>query len=69
MSYETILVDRNDGVGVVTLNRPEAMNAFNDQLMNELSEALLVLDADDTIGAMIITGSEKPLLRALILRK
>lgn len=59
MSYETILVDRNDGVGVVTLNRPEAMNAFNDQLMNELSEALLVLDADDTIGAMIITGSEK----------
>jgi enoyl-CoA hydratase len=46
-------------VGLVTLNRPKALNALNDELMNELGEALLAFDADDGIGAMVLTGSEK----------
>ena len=46
-------------VGVITLNRPKALNALNDQLMNELGEALRNFDADEKIGCIIITGSEK----------
>jgi len=46
-------------VGIITLNRPKALNALNDQLMNELGEALKAFDADKNIGCMIITGSEK----------
>ena len=46
-------------VGVITLNRPKALNALNDQLMNELGDALQKFDADKSIGCMIITGSEK----------
>jgi enoyl-CoA hydratase len=59
MSYETILVERRDRVGLVTLNRPRMLNALNDQLMDELGQALLAFDADDDIGAVVITGSEK----------
>jgi enoyl-CoA hydratase len=63
MSYETIVTDvRGDGArrtGVVTLNRPKQMNALNDQLMDELGAALLAFDADDAIGCIIVTGSEK----------
>jgi len=59
MSYEMILVETRGRIGVVTLNRPQQLNALNDQLMNELGEALLGFDADDDIGCMIITGSEK----------
>ena len=60
MAYETIEV-RTEGekVGIITLNRPKQLNALNDQLMNELGEALKALDADEKIGCMIITGSEK----------
>jgi enoyl-CoA hydratase len=57
--YEHILVETRGRVGLVTLNRPKALNALNDQLMNELGEALLEFEADDAIGAMVITGSEK----------
>ncbi len=46
-------------VGVITLNRPKALNALNDQLMNELGEALRAFDADESIGCIILTGSEK----------
>jgi enoyl-CoA hydratase len=59
MSYRNILVATHGRVGLVTLNRPQALNALNDDLMNELGAALLALDADDGIGAMVITGSEK----------
>jgi len=59
MPYETILVERRDRVGLVTLNRPRMLNALNDQLMDELGQALLAFDADDDIGAVVITGSEK----------
>ena len=60
MSYETIRVERRDGgVGLVTLDRPEALNALSGQLVDELGEALRALDGDDAIGAIVITGSEK----------
>ena len=60
LAYETIEVRiEADKVGVITLNRPKQLNALNDQLMNELGAALKAFDADDNIGCMIITGSEK----------
>jgi enoyl-CoA hydratase len=59
MSYQNILVETRGRVGLLTLNRPKALNALNDQLMDELGTALLAFDGDDGIGAMLITGSEK----------
>jgi enoyl-CoA hydratase len=59
MSYENIVVETVGQVGMVTLNRPKQLNALNDALMNELGTALLAFDADNQIGCMVITGSEK----------
>ncbi len=59
MAYETIVVETRDHVGLVRLNRPEALNALNAKLMDELSEALARFDADDHIGCIVLTGSEK----------
>lgn len=59
MAYENILVETRDRVGLITLNRPEALNALNDDLIRELGEALDAFDADDGIGAIVLTGSEK----------
>lgn len=59
MTYETILVETHGKVGLVRLNRPQVLNALNDQLMTELGEALMAFDADENIGAMVITGSDK----------
>src|SRR5580698_10711728 len=59
MAYENILVETRGRVGLVTLNRPKALNALNDALMDELGAALKEFDADDGIGAIVITGSEK----------
>jgi enoyl-CoA hydratase len=59
MEFQNILVDRRDRVGLITLNRPKALNALNDQLMDELGAALLAFDADDGIGAIVVTGNEK----------
>jgi enoyl-CoA hydratase len=59
MNYENIIVDTRGRVGLITLNRPKALNALNDALMNELGAALLAFDGDDTIGAIVLTGSEK----------
>ena len=63
MSYETILVSRHGPdtrqVGIITLNRPKQLNALNDQLMDELGAALTAFDADEHIGCIILTGSEK----------
>ncbi len=59
MSYENILVETRGRVGLVTLNRPKALNALNDALMDELGAALKVFDADEAIGAIVVTGSEK----------
>ena len=59
MPYECILTEIDGAVGIITLNRPAALNAFNNQLMDELTDALKKFDADDAIGCMVITGSEK----------
>jgi len=59
VSYETILVSRSERVGTITLNRPEALNALNSQVMTEVTSAAAEFDADPGIGAIIITGSAK----------
>ena len=59
MAYEFILTETRGRVGVITLNRPKQMNALNPKLMQELGQALYGYDADDGIGAIIITGNEK----------
>jgi enoyl-CoA hydratase len=60
MNYELIQVRTEAGkVGLITLNRPKQLNALNDQLMEELGAALKAFDADEAIGCMVITGSEK----------
>lgn len=59
MPYEMILVETRGRVGLITLNRPQAMNALNNQLMNEVMDALEAFDTDDAVGAMVIAGSEK----------
>jgi enoyl-CoA hydratase len=58
-TYENILVETRGRVGLVTLNRPKQLNALNDALMNELGAALETFDADDAIGAIVITGNPK----------
>ena len=60
MAFETIEVRTEaEKVGIVTLNRPKALNALNDQLMDELGAALKAFDADPAIGCIIVTGSER----------
>jgi enoyl-CoA hydratase len=59
MDYENIQVETRGRAGLVRLNRPKALNALNDALMDELGHALLAFDADDAIGAMVLTGSDK----------
>ena len=58
-TYETILTETRERVGLIRLNRPKQLNALNDTLMNELGRALLAFDGDDGIGAIVLTGSEK----------
>ena len=57
MTYETILVDVEDGVGIVTLNRPDKLNAMNRKLGSELHEAVKHMETDDAVGCVVITGS------------
>ncbi len=59
MSYETLLVEVRGPVGLITLNRPKALNALSGQTMDELTQALDALEADAAIGAIVLTGSEK----------
>jgi len=57
--YEFIISERRGKVGLITLNRPQQLNALNDDLMDELGDALDDFEADDDIGCIVITGSEK----------
>ncbi|MDE0794833.1 MAG: enoyl-CoA hydratase [Alphaproteobacteria bacterium] len=59
MAYENILVETRGHVGLITLNRPKALNALSSPLMAELTEALDTFEADSNIRAMVLTGSEK----------
>jgi enoyl-CoA hydratase len=59
MDYQTLLVTTEGRVGIITLNRPQALNALNGTLMDEMTHAIDGFEADDAIRCMIITGSEK----------
>ncbi len=59
MAFENIIVETKDRVGVITLNRPKALNALNSALIGELNQTLDAFEADAAIGAVVITGSEK----------
>jgi enoyl-CoA hydratase len=59
MTYQTILVRMEGRVGIITLNRPQALNALNAQLMDELTAVIDGFESDDAIRCIIITGSEK----------
>ncbi len=59
MAYETILTETRGRVGLITLNRPRELNALSDQLIGELNLALDHFEADDGIGAIVVTGSDK----------
>ncbi len=59
MAYENIIVETRGKVGLITLNRPKALNALNSAVLGELLAATKVFDADDKIGAIVLTGSEK----------
>jgi enoyl-CoA hydratase/carnithine racemase len=57
MTYETILVEEEDGVGIITLNRPDKLNAMNRLLSRELHDAVQGFEADDSIGCIVLTGA------------
>ncbi len=59
MAYENIIVETKGRVGIIRLNRPQALNALNRALIGELSQAIAAHDADEAIGCMLITGSDK----------
>ncbi|MBZ4689709.1 enoyl-CoA hydratase [Cereibacter changlensis JA139] len=59
MAYETLIVEIEDYVAVIRLNRPDAMNALNSQLMSELAQALGEADRNDKVRCIVLTGSEK----------
>ena len=59
MAYETIIVDIEDHVAQMTLNRPSALNALNDQLLEELADAMTAAQTNDKVRCIVLTGSEK----------
>lgn len=59
MEYQNIIAETRGKVGLITLNRPKALNALNDALVDELGLALDAFEADENIGCVVITGSEK----------
>ena len=59
MTYETLIVETAEAVCLIRFNRPEALNAFNDQLMDELTSALDAAETDDAVRCIVLTGSEK----------
>jgi enoyl-CoA hydratase len=59
MAYETLIVETHDAVGLIRLNRPQALNALNSMMLSELKAAYAAFHADAAIGAIVLTGSEK----------
>ena len=58
MNYDTIIVSKEQALGVITLNRPEALNALNTKMVNELIDALGGFEKDDLVRCVVIAGSE-----------
>ena len=59
MAYETLIVEMHGAVGLIKLNRPQALNALNSTVLSELKQAFAAFHQDDAIGAIVLTGSEK----------
>ena len=59
MSYETLIIEKEDGIATITLNRPEVMNAWNPQMASEASEAIESMDRDDAVKVVVLTGAGK----------
>ena len=59
MAYQTILFERNEGVGMVTLNRPDQLNAFTPQMLQELMDVFKGMERDPDVRAILITGAGK----------
>jgi enoyl-CoA hydratase len=59
MAFETLIVETRGNVGLITLNRPQVLNALNSTVLKELKQAYSAFHADDTIGAIVLTGSER----------
>ena len=59
MAYKFIIIEKKDGIGLITLNRPEVMNALSEGLMEEVASTLNDFEADTAIGCIVVTGSEK----------
>ena len=57
MSYEFIELERDGGVGIITMNRPRVLNALNRAMYREIDAAVSELEEDDTIGAIVVTGA------------
>jgi len=57
MSYESIAIDQQDRVAIITLSRPEVLNALNLNLVTELDDAITQMEQDDGVGAIILTGA------------
>ena len=58
-SYRTIRVEKKEGIGYLILNRPEVRNAFNQEMIDEIRDALSLIDKDEEIRVLIITGEGK----------
>jgi len=59
IAYQNILVETRGNVGLITLNRPKALNALNSTLIKEINQATQIFDKDNKIGAIVITGSDR----------
>ena len=59
MDFNTIIYNAEDGIGIITMNRPKSMNAINDEFMRELGHAIDLIETDEEVGAVIVTGGEK----------
>ncbi|NHX27838.1 enoyl-CoA hydratase, partial [Escherichia coli] len=59
MAYKTLIVEIEDHVGLIKLNRPEALNALNTELLNELADCITDMDRNDKVRCIVVTGSEK----------
>jgi len=68
MNYETLLVEKKEGLGKITLNRPKVLNAINTKMLTELNQVLTDLDHDDEVNVIIITGTGKAFSAGLDLK-
>ena len=59
MNFETIVFEKGNNIAFIRLNRPDRLNALNQKMINEMGQVMDVIAADESIGAVIITGNEK----------